>query len=254
MAWVADRVAAEELAAAARVRVFFGHQSVGMNLIGGIPGIFAANGVSEPRIVELGPDGASAPAGGGGFFGHGYIGQNGDPFGKLRDFDARMRGGLGDQVDVALMKWCYVDVLSDSDVDGLFREYRTTFDALERDFPAVTFIHVSNPLTTEVETGRKAALLRMLGRTDTSRADNATRHRLNERFRQAYEPDRLFDIAQIEATTPDGSTVSGAVDGRPYQALYGGYAADSGHLNEAGSQLAAAQLLKLLARTAAARS
>lgn len=252
MSWVADAVTAEELSAAARVKVFFGHQSVGMNLIGGVPGVFAGKGVPAPRIVEVGEQ-TGLPAEGG-FLAHAYVGENGDPVGKLRDFDAKLRSGLAEQVEVALVKFCYVDITSDTDVDALFREYQTTLAALERDFPAVTFLHATHALTTEETAGRKAALMRMLGRTDTSRADNATRHRLNELVRQAYGPDRLFDLAAAEATTPDGGTVAGTVDGKEYQALYTGYAADSGHLNEAGSQLVAARLLGVIARTAAARS
>ena len=85
----------------------------------------------------------------GGFIGHAFIGENEKPLLKIEDFDAKMRSGIGEQVDVAMMKLCYVDITSDTDVDALFATYRETIAALERDFPKVTFVHVTVPLMTE---------------------------------------------------------------------------------------------------------
>lgn len=248
--WTAPTTAAEDLTAAARRKVFFGHQSVGMNVIGGIPGVFAAQGLPAPAIVQVAADGGqqTLPGGEDGVLAHAYIGQNGEPVQKLRDFDAMIRGGLAQQIDVALMKLCYVDVTSGTDVDALFREYRTTMAAVEHDFPAVTFIHVTTPLTTEP--GIKATIKRLLGRPDSSRADNVARERLNRLMRQEYGSDRLFDLAAVESTAPDGTRVSGSFEGQDYFALYNGYAADNGHLNNVGSQLAAARLLGLVANLA----
>lgn len=247
--WITGAIDAADLTAAARVRVFFQHQSVGMNLIGGIPGVFAAKGISAPGIVEVGAAAAGTPPRPSGVFAHGYFGQNGDPIAKIHAFDASIRGGLAEQVDVALMKFCYVDVTSGTDVDTVFGTYSTTMTALEREFPNVTFIHVTTALTTEP--GLKATVKRLLGRAvDASRADNVARERLNQLMRQAYGPERLFDLAAVESTAPDGSRVSGRDGGRDYFALYGGYAADDGHLNDAGSRLAAARLYGLIGQTA----
>ena len=53
----------------------------------------------------------TCPAGqDGGFVRHAFIGENGKPLLKIQDFDARMRSGIGEQVDVAMMKLCYVDI------------------------------------------------------------------------------------------------------------------------------------------------
>ncbi len=46
-----------------------------------------------------------------------------------------MRSGIGQHVDVAMMKFCYVDITSGTDVNALFATYRETIAALERDFP-----------------------------------------------------------------------------------------------------------------------
>ena len=247
---VAAAISAEDLAAAAQAKVFFGHQSVGMNVIAGISGVYAARGLPAPEIVPL-PD----PAGGGaqtarsgqsGYFAHAHIEQNGDPFAKIEDFDARIRDGLGREVDVAFMKFCYADVASDTDVDALFTRYRATMAALERDYPTVTFLHVTTPLTTEPSLKSKVKML--LGRSEhVGPADNAARERLNALMRREYGADLLFDLAAIESTTPDGARMSGRFQGREYFALYPGYAADAGHLNAEGSAIAAARLLGLVA-------
>ena len=43
------------------------------------------------------------------------------------------------------MKFCSLDITSSTDVDAIFARYRDTMAALERDFPDVTFIHVTVP-------------------------------------------------------------------------------------------------------------
>lgn len=225
-------ITAEELAQAADVRLFFGHMSVGENILAGSSALYAANGVTQPPVIEFAVGGPLPQVPASGAVVHAPIGENSDPLGKLRNFDAVLRSGLAEQVDVALLKFCYVDFTYSTDVDALFREYRTTLDALERDFPDVTFLHSTAPLMVE-PSGLKDNFRAMLGRDD-----NVARERYSALVRQAYEADRIFDIAAIEGTAPDGSR-------KP--ALYAGYSTDGGHLNEAASALVAAELLKLVA-------
>lgn len=219
--------ATDDLAVAARTKVFFGHQSVGGNVIEAIPRVYADHGASAPQIVN-----GRGPAGAQGYFSHASVGQNGMPQSKIADFDAQLRSGIGSQVDVAFMKFCYVDVLATTDVDALFATYRSTMAALERDFPDVAFVHVTVPLTT------------------ADQADNAARERLNNLIRRQYGSARLFDIAAVESTAPGGGRVSGTYRGQRYYALYDGYAADSGHLNATGAAAAASALLAVIARAA----
>ena len=246
----APAITADDLAAAARTKVFFDHQSVGGNVVDAIAGVYDEHGLAAPRIVALtdtaGAAAQAAPTGRGGYLAHAYFGQNGDPIAKIESFDARIRGGLGSQVDVAFMKLCYVDVNSDTDVDAVFARYRDTMAALERDFPAVTFLHVTTPVTTEPSL--KTRVKELLGRDEhLGPADNAARERLNALMRREYGSDHLFDLAAIEATAPDGGTESGTYHGRDYLAMYAGYSADPGHLNAGGSAVAATRLLQLIA-------
>jgi hypothetical protein len=162
-----------------------------------------------------------------------------------------MRGGMGRQVDVALMKFCWGDVFSNTDVDALFARYRDTMAALERDFPNVTFIHVTEPLTTEpgLFTELKIRLKTLLGRSDwRGQSANVARERLNALIRGEYAGRHLFDLAAIESTKPDGTRVSGRHDNQGYFALYDGYASDFAHLNAVGSKIAATAFLEAIAQ------
>jgi hypothetical protein len=224
-------------------RVFFGHQSVGVNVIDGIRDLAAALG-SGPRIVETRDPAAIGEPG----LYHAFIGQNGDPLGKIEDFDALMRSGAAARVDVALMKLCYVDVTSATDTDAVFAAYRGAMEGLRRDFPKTVFIAVTVPLTVR-ETGLKNALKIALGRRPAWIGDNAKREALNARIR-SWSGDRrdLFDLALQESSRADGSRTAYTVDGATLYALEQGYSDDGGHLNLEGRKRAAEGLLSVIAR------
>ena len=228
---VASASTTEDFTAVARTRVFFGHQSVGMNVLDAVPGVYADHGVSAPPIEQ----GSTEPGPNGGFIAHQFIGENGKPLLKLEDFDRTMRGGMGRQVDVALMN---VDVRSGMDVDALFARYHDTMGALARDFPNVTFIHVTVPLNTDA--------------LEWAKADNVAGERFNALIRGEYAGHHLFDIAAIESTKPDGTRVSGSYDNQGYFALYDGYNnSDDGsavHLNAVGAKIAATAFLNAIAQ------
>ncbi len=236
-------ITAQDLEAAAGARVFFGHQSVGANMISGIPPVYAEQGLTPPEIVD-----SAEAIDGEAFFENAPIGENGDPAGKLAAFQQVLKGGVGDSVDVAFMKFCYVDITAATDVQALFDEYRTTMASLEQAFPDVTFLYVTTPIMTD-QTGTKARVKAFLGRGDGSGpADNAARERFNALMRQEYAgTGRLIDLAAAESTAPDGRRVTGSFEGQTYYALYPGYASDPGHLNDVGSQVAAAEMLKVIA-------
>jgi len=217
---------AEQLAG---TRVFFGHQSVGQDVLGGVRRL-AERGEQVPVIQDA------------------RLGANEDPLLKIQDFDARLRGGVAEQVDVAMMKLCYIDITARTDVAALLAAYRTTLAGLERDYPDVAFVHVTVPLT--AERSRLSRLRARLTGNDRYGADeNVARERLNALIRAEYAG-RLFDLAAVESTRPDGTRVTGRHEGSDYYALHDGYAADLGHLDAAGAEVAAAAWLAAVARAA----
>lgn len=218
------------LARAADMRIFFGHMSVGNDIISGMRHVYDAHGVSGPGFLEAGI-GEVPTLGEGGAFVHTLIGENRHPYRKLENFAAMLRGGLAGQVDVALIKFCYIDIRWDTDVDRLFETYRDTMAELEAEFPEVRFIHVTAPLTTGPY-GIKDHVKQVIGRND-----NANRERYNELMRAEYGPEQLLDVAALESRAPDGTVVP---------ELYSGYSNDGAHLNGTGSALAALEFVRVL--------
>lgn len=224
----------------ARTAVFFGHQSVGGNILDGVPLLYTAAGVEAPLIVESGWAPAAEAA-----FAHAYVGKNGDPIGKVSDFAQKVRASYGDWARIAFLKFCYVDILSGTDVDAVFAEYKLALAQLQEEFPEATFLHLTVPLTTEP--GLKTKLKLLVGKGTDHSLDNVARERYNALIRAEYGGTGLLvDVAAMESTKPDGSRVSGEVDGDPYFSLFDGFASDPGHLNEVGSQVVAAGLLDVM--------
>lgn len=228
---VAEQVSVDDLTKAADLRVFFGHMSVGRNIMSGMRDVYAANDVPLPEIVEIAP-GEVPELSGEGVLVHALIGENYHPLWKLENFDATLRAGLAEKIDVAMLKFCYLDVGWRTDTEALFAEYTKTMDALEADFPNIRFVHMTVPLTTGPY-GIKDHLKIVLGRED-----NPAREEYNALMRAKYGPERLLDLAAIESTAPDGTITP---------ELYAGYTSDGSHLNDTGSALVAAELAQLLA-------
>lgn len=232
---------AEDLREFASTRVFFGHQSVGSNVISGVVSTFEAGGLSAPGIVET--RASTIPEMG--VLAHTHIGVNGDPLGKFRDFAEVVNGTLGEGVDVAVLKLCYVDVVAGTDVNAVFSAYSAMMAELERKHPSVRFLYTTVPLSTD--RGWKSVVKSWLGRDDQmGPADNIARERYNELVRVRYgSSGRLFDIAAIEATMKDAPTLRDS-NGQAYYVLNDALAADPGHLNEFGSRLAAVELIRVV--------
>lgn len=232
-----------ELEAAAARRVFFGHQSVGRNILDGVEALEREAASSGPRIVE----GRDASALGSPGIVHAGIGRNGDPSGKIRDFVAIVEGGIGQRADIALMKFCYADFTADTDVEAVFAEYRTALDRLASEYPRASFPMVTVPLTT-LEGGPKALAKLLLGRRLNGREDNIAREAFNDLVRRARpDGEGVFDLARIESTAPDGSEERRSFKGRSFRVLRSEYSSDGSHLNAAGAALAAGGLISLLA-------
>lgn len=233
----------QQLTTAAETRFFFAHQSVGESLVSALPEVFEAGGVDAPPTVAYGE---TVPAASGVVI-ETMIGVNGDPIGKVAEFDRILRDGLAEQVDVALLKLCFVDIHAGTDVEPVFEAYRDTLDALERDFPDVTFMYSTVPLMHERDLFLRAK--RLLGRgAEFDPIHNVTRERLNGLLRAEYgATGRLFDPAKMEAAGNVGRVDTlGSSDGE-FLALRGDLATDSGHLTHEGAVLIAGGLVSALA-------
>jgi lysophospholipase L1-like esterase len=236
-------VSAADLEQVAAARVYFGHQSVGTNLLQGLEDLQA--GLDRP-VIRAAPPGVFDAPGGRGVLLHSAIGRNGHPDSKCDDF-RRVLDQLRGRLDVALFKFCYVDFGDTSDAGAIFAAYARTMDELKRRYPGVLFVHVTAPLRT-VEGGPGVWLREAIGRRNRAKHANARRNEFNALLRTRYAGEPMFDLAAVEATRPDGRRQTFRLAGRTLDALVPAYTDDGGHLNEAGRVRAAAGLVHTLAQ------
>jgi hypothetical protein len=229
----------ETLGKLARAKIFFGHQSVGSNIMEGVNDLMGQYPSLKLKIEET--DTTSAFKGG--VFSHGPVGNNEDPASKIDDFAAKVKTGVGGQVDIAFFKFCYIDIMADRNIDEVFSHYQKTMASLKNSYPQTTFVHVTVPLTT-VQTGPKAYLKEIIGRAPSGFLENARRNEYNRKLKQTYSgKEPVFDLAQIEATYVDGTRATFEWQGQTYERMIPEYASDGSHLNELGRQRVAEHLI-----------
>ncbi len=226
-------------------RIFFGHQSVGMDIMQGVNELQHATKGSRLNLVPL--ENGSFPAGS--YFIDALVGRNSDPNSKCDAFSEVVEKLNVDSLDIALLKFCYVDIKDRTDVDEMFRYYVGTIESLKRKCPRVRFVHVTVPLTERTSLWRRLAK-RILGRSDVWEISSIRRTAFNSRLVEYFNGEPIFDLARIESTYPDGSRNSFESNGNQTFSLVSDYTRDGGHLNELGRTIAARELLRTLAETA----
>lgn len=227
----------------ANKKIFFGHQSVGYNILNGITELMKKYTEIKLNIVEI-SDKINFIAG---VFAHSRVGYNRDPKSKVDGFKTLMDKGLGEKMDIAFLKFCYVDFNHQTDVKKVFTEYSDAISTLKKKYPATTFIHVTAPLVKK-QTGLKILVKKIMGNTMHGNNDNAAKCKFNELIKQEYKRiDPVFDLAKVESKHPDGKREFFKKDGNTYYALVPHYTNDGGHLNSAGQKAVASELLLFLA-------
>jgi hypothetical protein len=224
-------------------RVFFAHQSVGRDILSGIAQLEHSAGGPRLAVVERAVADQSS---GGGFFAHANLGQNGDPKGKTDAFAAALASGLGGQLDLAMQKYCYVDIDARTDVDALFAYYRDAMRRIQLSYPKLKLVHFTAPLV-RVQAGPRAAVKKLLGRTPDFYEDNAARERFNALMRREYESN-VFDLAAFEASQPGGRPEPILFNGDEFFQLRPQYTTDGAHLNPLGQQRVAAEFVRYLSQ------
>lgn len=204
------------------LRVFFGHQSVGANVLDG--------------VEEVGPGRVH--------FEHRLLGTNGDPLSKLAAFELAVAEVAG-RVHLAFFKFCYADFTALTDVDALFAAYQHTLSRLQSAYPRVAFAHVTVPLTV-VQGGVTGWVKRHLGLGAWGELENVKRHAFNQRLRDAYRGAPLFDLALVESTRADGTQETWRFAGLAAPKLRADFTDDGGHLNQQGRLVVARALLSFL--------
>jgi hypothetical protein len=223
-------------------RIYFGHRSVGNNIIDGLSQIAQNYPDIELKIIRIDtvdqfPDS---------FFAHSLIGINTQPETKCDDFTRVVSTQMGSNVDIAFLKFCFADIKEDTQVDRVFQYYRETMIALKSEFPQITFIHLTVPLNSG-STGIKEWIKRTFDLGDYSDASNIKKNQFNDLMHEYYQDEPIFDVARAESTYPDGGRESFQKDGHTYYELIDAYTDSGGHLNEVGKIWVARELINSLA-------
>ena len=241
-----DSISSASLARLAEARIYFGHQSVGRNIVDGLRDLSAARSGSQLRIVPSRERISTVPA-----LVEFTIGENGRPESKMKDFAAALR-----QIDdrgeaIAVFKYCYLDITPDTNVDQLFESHRKALQEMRARHPNLTFVHVTAPLT-QLESGPRFFVKRLLGKP-TTRDANARRNGFNAMLREEYAGEPIFDLAMVESTRPNGARSFFNDGGDVVYTLAPELTDDGGHLNAAGRRAAAAEFAAVIGRVAAER-
>ncbi len=228
----------------AKEKIYFGHQSVGYNMMDGIENILKQNPNIKLNIVE----GDSVVLFNNPVLAHSRNGKNGDPKSKIDAFCKEMEGGLGNKVDMAGFKFCYIDFDKDTNVKELFNYYKTKINKISLVFPNVTIMHYTVPLTS-IQSGAKAIIKKVLGK-DTGIKSNLARQQFNDLLLNEFKDQHIFDLAKFESTYPDGKREYIEVNNKKVFSMVPAYTDDGGHLSEKGKYQIGIQYLLFLAKEA----
>lgn len=223
-------------------RIYFGHQSVGANIVDGIRDLSGEAGVTLSILEDRGAGAASDSPG----LVDAYVGQNTRPLSKIEAFERAMSDGWADHLDVAFFKFCYVDFDAASDVQAIFGRYVQMHEDLKKRYPDVSFVHVTVPLTV-TQGGIKGYIKNLVGKAAWGERENVKRHEFNQKLRARYSgKEPLFDLALLESTRRDGSAQVFERDGERFPSLVPEYSNDGEHLNPIGRKIVAGKLVEFL--------
>jgi len=244
-----DDVPREYWAKLAEKKVFFGHQSVGYNIIAGITDVINERDYIKLNIIEARePAAFDQPV-----FAHSQVGMNTDPFSKIKRFGEIMDAGVGSKADMAFFKFCYVDIMRDSDLQKIFDGYSAALEELKDRYPEKKFLHFTVPIRSVprgIKRNLKQSVKLLIGRPGFLE-DNMMRRSYNDLLKNAYsKTEALFDLALIESVNRSGFRCHVSKGAEKVCVMAPEYTEDGGHLNSQGRKMVAEQLLIILAEMA----
>ena len=225
----------------AKHKIYFGHQSVGNNILSGIEQWEEETGVQLAKVETRDfSDGSNAA------FVHFRVGKNGDPNSKIDDFVTLVESIPNESTSVAFFKLCYVDITGSSDVDAIFEYYKEKMLYLKDNLPNCKIMLFTVPMT-GIQKGLKATAKKILSRQPAGVLENIKRNEFNERLISELSGDfKVFNLAGVETTHPDGSMETFKYKGSEYPYMPDFYTSDLGHLNDYGARIVAYNLLAFL--------
>ena len=221
-------------------KIFFGHQSVGLNIIDGIKKIISNNkqisfSIDETTDFQIKSN----------LF-HYRVGNNRDPLSKINDFVKIITHDKNSGPNIAALKFCYVDFQGESNIGQIFENYNNSIERLKSEYPHISIIHFTVPLKSQ-EFSLKTRIKMLAGMQSWELNDNIKRNQYNQLLINKYKgKDLIFDIAEIESTKPNGERTSFTYKNSKYFYMFDGYTYDGGHLNDTGKEKVASKFLLFL--------
>jgi hypothetical protein len=226
----------------AEQKVYFGHQSVGYNIIDGVQLWEDESGIELSKAFSR--DFSSVPETS---FVHFKVGTNGDPRAKIDDFVTLVDQIPEQENAIAFFKFCYADFHESTDVDDLFVYFSEKMLYLKDKHTNIHFL-VSTVPAMAVQKGWRASAKKVLGRAPYGYLQNIKLFEFNRKILAEFDgilP--VFDLAGIEVTRPDGAMETYRHKGSDYPCMPDYYASDYGHLNDFGARTVSYNLLAFLA-------
>lgn len=173
---------------------------------------------------------------------HAQIGENGETISKYEEFKILLDSGIGDRVDVAGMKLCYLDISRKTDVQDLFNKYKDMIIHINSKHPKLKIIHIATPLTVK-SNPVKDLMKKIMGKENIWREANRNRIWCNNLLRAEYKNGTVFNLDMIEACGDDSPPFK-TIDNN--YSLDKRFAGDWGHLNDLGKKVVAGKFLRFL--------
>ena len=211
---VIDETLKADLETLRGAQIFFGHQSVGVNILEGLRTLAREAGIA----LEIGEAG---------------VGENGRPASKFEDFARRAEAAPAGSLQLMLVKLCFADFTPSTDARPLVEAYERAVQRVRKAQPAVRIVHVTPPLF-RPPAGLKTSIKRLLAE-------------FRGLLLAAFPGETFFDLAALESTRPDGTREQCEVGGQQIPMLWPGFASDEGHLNDTGRRVVAKAFAHTLA-------
>ncbi len=212
----------------ASVHLFFAHQSVGADVLAGAAELAKERAV--PDIQEL--SAPQAPRLPGPLVSHARLGNNGDPQSKLDAFAHWIDAGMGERADYVMLKFCYVDITTETCADTLMEAYENVMAGIRAKHAQLRLAHCTIPLR-RLPSGAYATLRQLLGHRHAEVSRNQAREKFNDYLRSHTHGEPLFDLARAQS----------AHERKRVPGLRAEFTSDGGHLNATGRRIVATAFL-----------
>lgn len=212
----------------AKLRVFFAHASIGNNIIDGMEALHASDSAKYP-LIAIQDDSKPPDVTIDGYLYEYYRG-NPDWTEKLNTYSTyTINGWRYPTVNISMNKLCAIDE------ETAWETYLDSMIRLETMYPDTIFVYFTIPYFTE----------------DRHSNSNSISNVFNNELRSwIAEQDNkvLFDIADLEAWSPEDIHQTFTQNGVTYETLYNGFTNDGVHLDATASQRVAIGLYSLFGK------